>query len=526
VRPVALAALAAALAGCATGAPAFRCPARGGPEWRVFYAEHFVVATDLDEADAGALVAELELMRTAVASSMFTERHEPPVRAQVVAFRDRRTFEELAPAGAAAYYALGRSEPKIVLPGTLGAEQRRVLAHEMAHHVAAYVLLRQPRWLSEGLATWAETLGAAGGGRRMVLGGVPQGHRPLSRPRRVPAAQLLAWEADVPPGRLGDFYDAAWLLVHYLSSQYPQALRDLERRLNGAEDPEVAFREAFPQWDPRRPGALDALDRELDDWARLGRFEPRPVKAEATVRVSERPLPPAEVHAIRLLLWGGRSERDEEAWRREVEEALAEDPAHPVVLRVLAAHDGRDPLPLARAAVAAHPMDARAWTFLGHSLPLRSPERVPALQRAAELAPDDAAVLEALSRALLEEGRTGEALPPARRAVQLAPFSASALDAYAAVAADLGQCAQAMLAARRALDVLTTDVGPQDRGTLERRLAGYRERCAPPGPDGAPSSPGPAGPAPGIRGQPVPGEVGPGAPGGAGPRAPAQGPRG
>ena len=466
------------------------------------YSDHFVVATDLDPTDAGELVSELELMRAAVASSMFAERHDPPARAQVVAFRDRGAFEELAPAGAAAYFALGRSESKIVLPGALGTAQRRVLAHEMAHHVAAYVLLRQPRWLSEGLATWAETLGATGGGRRMTLGGVPHGHRPLTRPRRVPASQLLAWDADVPAGRLADHYDAAWLLVHYLTSQHPGALRDLERRLNGAEDPEVAFREAFPQWDPRRPGALEALDGELDDWARSGRFDPRPVTAQASVRVSERPLPSAEVHAIRLLLWGGRArgEGDDEAWRREVEEALAEDPAHPVVLRVLAAHDGRDPLPLARAAVAAHPGDARAWTFLGVALPPGSPERAPALRRAAELAPDDAAVLEALSRALLEEERSGEALPPARRAVQLAPYSATALDAYAAVAADLGQCGQALLAARRALDVLTPEVPSQDRGALERRLAGYRERCASPPAEGDPRPAGPGEPAPPARG--------------------------
>jgi tetratricopeptide (TPR) repeat protein len=478
-------AAAAGLAGCASTGPAFRCPARGGPEWRVLTGEHFAIATDLDGPDAHALAEELELLRAAAASSMFTERHDPPVRVSVVAFRDQREFEELAPPEAAAYYALGASEAKIVLPGALGTEQRRIVAHEIAHHIASYVLLRQPRWLSEGLSTWTETLGAsAAADRGMVLGAIPQGRGRPQRPRRISVEELFAWDDTVPPGRLGDYYDAAWLLVHYLMAQHPEQLRDLERRLNGAEDPATAFRESFPDWDPRVPGALGRLDHRLDVWAVVGRFEPRPVQVVAPVRVTERPLPPAEVHAIRLLLWSGRPPRegDDEAWRREVEEALAEDPAHPVVLRALAQRDGRDPLPLARASVAAHPGDSRAWGFLAESLPPGTADREAALRRAVELAPANAAALEALARVLLEAERSGEALPLARRSVQLAPFHTRSLETYAAVAADLGQCSQALLAARRALDVLPAEARGDRRKGLEQNLARYRERCAPPGP--------------------------------------------
>ena len=472
--------VAAALAGCATSRPAFRCEARGGPPWRVLYADHFVVVTDLDDADARALAEELEVLREAVATSLFQERHEPPVRASVVAFADRATFQSFAPAAAVGYYAYGESDPKIVLPGTLGWEQRRVLAHEIAHHVASYVLLRQPRWLSEGLATWAETLGAAEGGAGMVVGSVPRGRRLETRPRRLPAGDLLAWGDEVPPDRLGAYYDAAWLLVHYLWSQHPASLREYERRLNGAEDPVQAFREVFPQWDPLRHGALDALDGELDQWARLGRFDARPVRADGVVRFAERPLPPAEVHALRLLLWPGGAVRegDEAAWRAEAGEALAEDPAHPVVLRLLAEREGRDPLPLARASTAAHPADARAWTFLADALlPDAVGEREAALRRAAELAPDGASTQAALARELLSQGRSGEAMPSARRAVQLAPFSSAILDVYGAVAADLGQCSQAILAARRALDVLPEPAPPPERERLRQRLATYEARC-------------------------------------------------
>jgi hypothetical protein len=263
------------------------------------------VVTDLDSEDARELSRELDRVRTGVASSLFRNRHDPPVRPTVIAFRSTADFESFAPAGAAAYYASGASDPKIVMPGRFGMEQRRVLAHEMAHHVASYVLLRSPRWLSEGLATWAETIGVTATGGQMVTEALPPGRRPVTRPQRIPAARLLAWDGGVPAGELGAYYDAAWLLVHFLMSQEPDRLGAFEGRLAGAEDPDEAFRTTFPEWDPRVPGALDLLDTQLDVWASNGRFQGRPVSVDPAPVFAERPVAPAEVHAIRLLLWNG-----------------------------------------------------------------------------------------------------------------------------------------------------------------------------------------------------------------------------
>lgn len=481
-RAALLLVLAAGLAGCASGRASFRCEARGGSPWRAVSSESFAVVTDLDAEDASDLARELDLIRAAVASSLFQRRHDPPVRATVIAFRSTAEYETFAPAGAAAYYARGTADPKIVIPGKMGMEQRRVLTHEMAHHVMAYVLLRQPRWFSEGLATWSETIGTTAGGIRMTTGALPPGRRPESRPRRIPASRLLDWDRDVPAGSLGSYYDAAWLLVHLLVNQYPDALRDFEARLAGAEDPGVAFRMAFPQWDPAVPGPLDLLDSELDAWARNGRFEGRPVQVESAPRITVQPVEPAEVHAIRILLWpgGAAGEEDGAIQRAELDEGLAEDPAHPVLLRQLAKRDGLDPLPLARLSVQGRPGDPRAWIFLAESLPRDSAaEREAALHRAVELAPRNPVALSALARVLLEVGRSGEALPPARQAVQLGPFSPEILDTYAAVAADLGNCPQAMLASQRALDVFPDDGLPGDRARLVARLAEHRARCQP-----------------------------------------------
>ncbi|MEI8313776.1 MAG: hypothetical protein WCH98_23780, partial [Verrucomicrobiota bacterium] len=121
-----------------------------------------------------------------------------------------------------------------------------------------------------------------------------------------------------------------------------------EARLAGAEDPDDAFRAAFPRWNPDVPGALDLLDGELDGWARNGRFDGRPVQVDSRPRISVQPIEPAEVHAIRILLWAGGATRegDDAALRGELDEGLWEDPYHPVLLRQLARRDGKDPLPL------------------------------------------------------------------------------------------------------------------------------------------------------------------------------------
>lgn len=476
----------ALLAGCATASGPFRCEARGGREWRAVTSEHFAVVTDLDEDDARELSQELDEVRNGVAVSLFQKRHDPPVRATVIAFRSTADYEQLAPPNSAAYYARGAADPKIVMPGKMGLAQRRVLAHEMAHHVSAYVLLRQPRWFAEGLSTWAETVGATSGGLKMVTGPVPPGRRLLLRPQRLSARELLAWDGEVPAGSLAAYYDAAWLLVHYLIATQGDALRAFEARLAGAEDPDAAFRAEFPQWDPQAGGSLEHLDRELDGWALAGRFDIRPVRVDAApVQATVQHVPSAEVHAIRLLLWEGgpNGQRDEATRRAELDEALAEDPAHPVLLRQLALRDGRDPLPLARKAVEGHPADPRSWGFLAEYLPRDDlAGREAALRRAVELAPRNPVALSALADLLLEAGRSGEALPLARQAVQLGPFSPDVLDTYARVAADLGNCGQAVLAGRRALDVFPDDGDPAARERLAAHLAGYQARCRGTGP--------------------------------------------
>jgi len=482
VRLVSGAGAAAALlaAGCVTAGRPFQCPASGGPPWRDLASEHFVVRTDLTRADAVALAGRLEQLRAAVASTLFEGAPEAPGRVEVVAFRDGAEYREFAPAGVDAYYLryVG-GPPRIVLSGELGGTQRALLAHELAHHFLAGVFPRGPRWLVEGIAVYVETLRDADDGKT-VLAGTPSPAR-LERVRREPVdvRDLFRWRSGTPPRSSLREYATSWLLVHFLAQRRPAEFRDYQMRLVRNEEPEAAWRAAFPEWDPATP-ALEGLDRLLAIYAR-SEVASRRVEVPLTspAGMLEQPIPPPEVHAIRLGLWPQRAAHDPAELRAEVDETLREDPAHPLALQARAALEGTDPLPPARASVAAHPDDPRAWTFLALSLRDASAaaEREGAYRQAAALAPDNAAALHNLAGELLDQGRSGEALPLARQAALLAPWSPPLLETYAAVLSDLGRCAEAAAIQQRALDALPDGAGAETRAASGTRLAAYAVQC-------------------------------------------------
>ncbi len=494
-------ALAVQLAGCATAGGPFRCPVAGGPSWRELASVHFVLRTDLDHERAVELARQLEIMRAAVRQALFGAAADPPGLVEVIAFRSTEEYEPFAPDGAQAYYLRYEGgPPRIVLSADWTPRQRAVVAHELTHHLASSILLRQPRWLSEGLAAYMESLGEQRLERTLVVGVPPRGRLATVRERPVEARDLLRWESGGPTLPGPEYYATAWLLVHYLVHQRADEFADLLGRLARGEPLDAAWNAALPEYDLRRP--LSSLDDALSRWLReiavdplleapelSRRYFPRAKGiAFGTIHVApgpsfeEQAIPPVEVHALRIALFSHAADRTA-ALAAEVAEALREDPAHPTALAAHARLRGVEPLPLARSSVKAHPDDPRAWTFLAQSLrgPEAAAEREEAYRRAVELAPDNAAALHNLGSELLEQGRSGAALPLVRRAAQLAPWSAAVLDRYAAVLADLGRCADAVRVQRQALDVLRDAPAERARTAMQARLDDYRRRCGMPG---------------------------------------------
>ncbi len=487
--------------GCATGAP-FVCPARGGPVWHDVGSDHFVLRTDLDLEEANRLLARLERVRTAVISALFDEVPASRGAVEVVAFRSEAEYREFAPRGVDAYYLRSAGgPPRIVLSGRLDGRQRAMLAHELTHHYLSSVFVRQPRWFSEGMATLMESVGDQIDGQVMTVGRAPAARlvRLRNPENRATVRALLAWEGGSTPEYSAlDFYGASWLLVHFLAYRTPEHFADLQRRLVRGESPAEAWRGAFPEWDPARPRALEGLDLALE--AYLGaeaQMRYRRVRETWTGEPEVRTIPPAEVHAIRLVLWNQGPDKGAGALRAEVDEALAEDPDHPIALQFLASLTGQPALPLARRAVRSHQDDPRAWTFLALSLKgdEHDAERLTAYRTAATLAEGNAAALHNLAIELLAQGQSGQALPVEREAVRLAPWSPPLLDGYAAILLDLGKCADAVVVQQRALEVLSEQASEAARQALKERLQEIRAHCRLPAP--APPSPRPGGsPAP------------------------------
>lgn len=105
-----------------------------------------------------------------------------------------------------------------------------------------------------------------------------------------------------------------------------------------------------------------------------------------------------------------------------------------------------------RLLVEQYPDSGIHWKLLGASLQMQGKGALPALQKAAELLPDDAEVHSNLGAALQELGRLAEAEASLRRALEIRPAYAEASSNLGNVLKDRGQLEDAVASYRRALE--------------------------------------------------------------------------
>jgi hypothetical protein len=471
-----------ALAGCATVPRTFQCPAAGGPPWRQLGGDRYVLRTDLPADDAAELLGRVERMRGAVAAGLPGGAPESSGRVEVVAFRTVEEFRPFAPEASFGYYIRYEGgAPRIVVPGEIGSWQRAMLAHEITHDLLSRTYKRQPRWFVEGLAVYMESVEVSGDGTRVTVGKPPRLRMERAKETSVWAKELLAWDGTpgVHPGV--DYYASSWLLVHWLVHVRPDAFDLLRGHLARGDDPAVAWRAALPEFDPGSTASMAKLDAVLDLYVK-GQLGTSTVQAEAipVVGYTEQAIPTAEVHGLRLALWQFGPSRREGVLRAEVAETLAEDAAHPTALEYLGVLDRMEPAPLARRAVAGHPSDPRAYTFLARSLtgPGEGAEREAAYRKALELSPRNPAAHFNLGQELQASGRAEEAIPYLRQAVQLAPWSTQVLAGYAGALADLGRCDEAEAAGKSAMDSMPERSTTEERQNVIERLRVLMGKCA------------------------------------------------
>lgn len=492
--------------GHAANAPeTFKCSARGGAEWREYRSKHFLVATDIPKDAAAMLIKNLERIHTMVMHAMVGEEVDLPARTRVTAFGDSGQFKEVA-RGYGGYHTISPSkEARIVIPVLRLNADPEVVAHELVHHLSWYLFARQPRWFSEGLAQFIQTVASdridnethLATGTHIVRGDTHQqggvGVIPhdfnyeFQETPPVKVKELLSWAHLDGAALERRYYLQSWLLYHWLWNNRSKEFSEFQKRLSAAEDPDSAWRAALPEFDPLKPGALESLDNTLERYRRSARYAFYRVKVGGDPTFTESKLSPADVHLLVLDHRLGSAEREqrEPLLRAELDEALREDPAQPLALARHAKLDHGSALPALRNSVTARPKDGQAWLYLARALSEagNQTEAESAYRKAAALDDESAEAQNSLATHLVAKGLHKEALAFANRAVDLAPWDPSCIDTLAAVAQGLGKCTEALTLQRRAVSLTRMDatslasLGDDDLYT--KRLREYESRCAP-----------------------------------------------
>lgn len=483
--------------GCAgLGAARATCAEENGAAWHEVTTAHFRVRTDLNARTAEKTARMLETLHVAQLR-VWKGAAEPPGAIDAIVLRSDEELAEFTRARTelATYSERG---PLLLLHGysyAAGDEppRRQVPAHELAHVLGRYAMPRQPRWFAEGTASLMETVYVMERTGEVLLPGLGQlGFLAfIGAHGRLSLEELWAWDAE---GTLGSsesmrHYASAWLWVYYLWNVHPERFADFQARLARLEEPRAAWNEAF-----RNAGDLEGdLQMYLQHYAHR-RPDPQPLPMPPVSSSAQtRELSCAEVHALRATLFLHASDRPlAERVRqvaREVEQALALEPTQldAARLRDYFVEDPARRLALAREVLGAHPESGPAWELLGQALrdtgaPTAEQER--AFTRAAELAPDDAAVLGGLARFLVDRGALEQGLAVATRANQLVPRRAANLETRAEALFRLGRCEEGATFQGLALDVLPAK-GEKPGGDpvesahegLRQRLAAHEQRC-------------------------------------------------
>jgi tetratricopeptide (TPR) repeat protein len=459
------------LAGCAHAVPV--PSARSTEGWSEYDTPHFSIDTDLSPAEAQKAARALEQLRQTLVTVAWPNFSFPAVaRSRVVILADGLEFQRLFGRQIGALVNRNGIESRVVLWGKPDHwRQRKTLAfdsststlqHELAHDLAAFVYLRQPRWFAEGLAQYLATAELKEDGNVEVGQIDLYALSTYHKHRTVTVQDIIDWSGPNDAHSEGvthGLYGLSWLMVHYLLNTYPREFSEFQLALSKGTKP----REAWLELASKLPSNLDA---ELQAYSVHGNYTVvhRPLVPMPDAPIAEKALAPADVHAIRSMLASiavGTSSEDRDVHRAEAKaelaEALAEDPTN-VRAAAIAPRRGHAPevLALAERVAQIHPEDPLAWYLLGRAAYLsKDPERAEvALRKAIELDPSMADAFNELAWVLVKASRFPEALPLATEAVHLAPWNSALLDTLASALNGLGRCPEALVLEERAVDLL------------------------------------------------------------------------
>jgi tetratricopeptide (TPR) repeat protein len=464
--------------------------------WTEVRTEHITLKSDLGKEETARAALAVERTRAALLAAAWPgAKLLQPERVEVIVFAGQPDFIHYFGAFLLGLFSHGEYPPTAFLFGppekwekrsTLAlSETTSVLKHELSHHLAAYFYRRQPRWFSEGLAQYLETLRIEDDGKSATLGEVNL--VAMAKHNRFPqkAADVLAWSGKLDSKdqtQILGLYGTSWLLVHWLNNVHPEEFARYQTFLAKGIDPDKAWRIVFPTL------ASSDIDVLLYQYVRTGDYHyfnvPIP-PVEGTL--SSRPMPSAEVHDARATAarTGASMVQDGSALsseaQAELRAALTDDPTDVRAVRMsIGLSKPEERSAIARRAAKAHPDDGLAWLTVAENVPSTPEgwdEREQAYLKATTLLPDDPLAFLNLASRHLQKGELQQALPMALAAARLAPWHPVMLDVLAQVLAGLHRCSEAVGMESRALETLPEDTGARSRAEFEGRLADFQKQC-------------------------------------------------
>ncbi|HEX4382224.1 MAG TPA: DUF1570 domain-containing protein [Myxococcales bacterium] len=441
--------------------------ARDAAAWLELRSDHFEVRSDLPEAEARQVVQSLEEARAVMLAVMWPGQAEPAGKMQVVALATPDEVEEFAHDGINGFVGPDAFGRVMVVTGGSSGDGLLIVNHELAHALADHFLVRQPRWLSEGLACYLQTLHLDHALHRAIVGELDKDRlRALQSQSSLYRGGVLSMGsefAELGGEQIYRFESASWVLVHYLINERRDDLNAYAARLAHGEDPLKAFDAQFPNLSE---AAIQLAVHDYTHGEGTFRMFTIPLAAKS-YPVTVRTLPRAEALAVVADLYvplAGNAGKRSEAIAR----ALQADPLHPLALAAAGNVSAAD----AAASVKAHPDDWRAFELL-----YQRNGDVKALEKAAQLSPGNPAVLAELSRLRGKAGHSNEALALALQAVSLEPNNFDRLDALSWALAGKRRCKEALATELRALEVVPDEMPKAHLAQFKLRAVDLQTRC-------------------------------------------------
>jgi hypothetical protein len=351
-------------AGCAH-LPA--CPGRGGPPWNEWSSPHFRLLTDVEgEEEAETLATQLEHFRAAIVAAAWRDVSEAREPIEVVVLGSTGEADVFLPPRAEGLFFNYLGTGIVVAPATTQIERENVLKHEIVHALMRQLDLDRnaPLWFTEGMAMYLAMTSYEESSVEVTFGA------PDTRALRVVEYHGLYPWRDLWTKPTNSFDHArleatGWLFVHYLFNHERERFQRFQAGLAGTSDAKLLWTQLFP--DLATP---EAFAQTLDHYLQGGAYVkykariPRPHFSFAT-----RPIPDAEVHALRALLSSMAQAYNDDApalMRYELAQSLRQEPLNlraRMVERLFLGENLAD-LDTAQALTTKYPRAWQAWLVL------------------------------------------------------------------------------------------------------------------------------------------------------------------